>query len=83
MEIKCKISFTLPEDLIESLGIDEDTPIISPVSGNRILLEIVDEDTDEDDPDCIDDIYDDDCGQDCSCDECEYFCPNCGNCVLD
>ena len=86
MEIKCKVSFTLPEDLIESLGIDEDAPIIASVSGNRILLEIVDEDTDEDDPDCIDDLYDsfdDDCGQDCSCDECEYFCPNCGNCVLD
>lgn len=85
MEIKCKVSFTLPEDLIEALGIDEDTPIIASVSGNRILLEIADEDIDEDDPDCIDDLYDsfdDDCGQDCSCDECEYFCPNCGNCVL-
>ena len=31
MEIKCKVSFTLPEDLIESLGIDEDTPIIASV----------------------------------------------------
>lgn len=85
MEIKCKVSFTLPEDFIEALGIDEDTPIIASVSGNRILLEIADEDIDEDDPDCIDDLYDsldDDCGQDCSCDECEYFCPNCGNCVL-
>lgn len=40
MEIKCKVSFTLPEDLIEALGIDEDTPIIASVSGNRILLEI-------------------------------------------
>ena len=29
MEIKCKVSFTLPEDLIEALGIDEDTPIIA------------------------------------------------------
>lgn len=85
MEIKCKVSFTLPEDLIEALGIDEDTPIIASVSGNRILLEIADEDTDEDDPNCTDDLYDsfdDDCGHDCSCDECEYFCPNCGNCVL-
>ena len=39
----------------------------------------------EDDPNYTDDLYDsfdDDCGQDCSCDECEYFCPNCGNCVL-
>ena len=43
MEIKCKVSFTLPEDLIEALGIDEDTPIIASVSGNRILLEIADE----------------------------------------
>ena len=75
--------------------------------GNRILLEIADEDIDEDDeipvksrwkcdddcdnwweeddPNYTDDLYDsfdDDCGQDCSCDECEYFCPNCGNCVL-
>lgn len=107
MEIKCKVSFTLPEDLIEALGIDEDTPIIASVSGNRILLEIADEDIDEDveipvkshwkcdddcdnwweedDPNYTDDLYDsfdDDCGQDCSCDECEYFCPNCGNCVL-
>ena len=107
MEIKCKVSFTLPEDLIEALGIDEDTPIIASVSGNRILLEIADEDIDEDDeipvkshwkcdddcdnwwetddPNYTDDFYDsldDDCGQDCSCDECEYFCPNCGNCVL-
>ena len=49
MEIKCKVSFTLPEDLIEALGIDEDTPIIASVSGNRILLEIADEDIDEDD----------------------------------
>ena len=49
MEIKCKVSFTLPEDLIVALGIDEDTPIISSVSGNRILLEIADEDIDEDD----------------------------------
>ena len=32
MEIKCKVSFTLPEDLIEALGIDEDTPIIASVS---------------------------------------------------
>lgn len=85
MEIKCKVSFTLPEDLIEALGIDEDTPIIASVSGNRILLEIADEDIDEDDPNYTDDLYDsldDDCGQDCSCYECEYFCPNCGNCVL-
>ena len=105
--VKCKVSFTLPEDLIEALGIDEDTPIIASVFGNRILLEIADEDIDEDDeipvksrwkcdddcdnwweeddPNYTDDLYDsfdDDCGQDCSCDECEYFCPNCGNCVL-
>ena len=56
MEIKCKVSFTLPEDLIEALGIDEDTPIIASVSGNRILLEIADEDIDEDDHDNTDDL---------------------------
>ena len=98
MEIKCKLSFTLPESLIEALDIDEDTPIIASVTGNRVLLEIVDEGTEEDDEipvkshwrcddDCDNwweeyDSFDDECDKDCSCDECEYFCPNCGSCVL-
>lgn len=119
MEIKCKVSFTLPEELVEALELTDDTPIIASVSGNRITLEFADDeaddefenteddlcDEDEDDYDeedylsggsrwnCDDDCdnwweedipshEEDDCGFDHSCDECEYFCPHCGSCVL-
>lgn len=85
MEIKCKVSFTLPEQLIDALDIDEDTPIIASVSGNRVVIEIIDEE-DDSDADCTeDDFYeeDDDCGFDYDCDECEYYCPHCGSCTLD
>lgn len=79
MEIKCKVSFSLPEDLMEALDINDDTPVIASISDGRITVEIVD---DEDDY-TEDDIYDedDDCG-DGECDCCEYFCPHCGKCVL-
>ena len=55
MEIKCKVSFTLPEELVDALELTDDTPIIASVSGNRITLEFADdefEDT-EDIPDFI------------------------------
>ena len=91
MEIKCKVSFTLPEELVDALGLTEDTPIIVSVSGNRITLEFADdefEDTeddlcDEDEDDYDEDDFDgeDDC--DGNCEYCEYFCPHCGECVLD
>ena len=79
MEIKCKVSFSLPEDLMEALDINDDTPVIASISNGRITVEIAD---DEDDY-TEDDIYDedDDCG-DGKCDCCEYFCPHCGKCVL-
>ena len=86
MEIKCKVSFSLPEDLMEALDINEDTAVISYIENGRVVVEIVDDDEDFDDEDDYteDDLYDedDDCG-DGECDHCEYYCPNCGKCVLD
>lgn len=43
MEIKCKVSFTLPEELVDALELTDDTPIIASVSGNRITLEFADD----------------------------------------
>ena len=81
MEIKCKVSFSLPEDLMEALDINDDTPVIASISDGRITVEIVDDEDeyteddlygeDEDDGDCED-----------GCEHCEYFCPHCGKCVL-
>ena len=80
MEIKCKVSFTLPEELVDALDIDEDTPVIASVSGNRITLEFADDEF-EDTEDDLCDEDEDDCDEDCE--YCEYFCPHCGKCVLD
>ena len=79
MEIKCKVSFSLPEDLMEALDINDDTPVIASISDGRITVEIVD----DEDEYTEDDLYDedDDCG-DGECDHCEYYCPHCGKCVL-
>ena len=73
MEIKCKVSFTLPEELVDALELTDDTPIIASVSGNRITLEFADDE--------FEDTEDDLCDEDCEC--CEYFCPHCGKCVLE
>ena len=80
MEIKCKVSLTLPEELVDALDIDEDTPVIASVSGNRITLEFADDEF-EDTEDDLCDEDEDDCDEDCE--YCEYFCPHCGKCVLD
>ena len=78
MEIKCKVSFSLPEDLMEALDINDDTPVIASISNGRITVEIAD-----DDDYTEDDLYDED-DSDCEdgCEHCEYFCPHCGKCVL-
>ena len=80
MEIKCKVSFTLPEELVDALELTDDTPIIASVSGNRITLEFADDEF-EDTEDDLCDEDEDDCDEDCE--YCEYFCPHCGKCVLD
>lgn len=86
MEIKCKVSFTLPEELIEALDITEDTSVIAYITGNKVTLEFDDAD-DEFEPDedeyTEDDLYDEDdsCCED-GCDDCEYLCPHCGKCTL-
>jgi antitoxin component of MazEF toxin-antitoxin module len=79
MEIKCKITFSLPEDLMEALDINDDTPVIASISDGRITVEIVD----DEDEYTEDDLYDED-DDDCEdgCEHCEYFCPHCGKCVL-
>ena len=95
MEIKCKVSFALPEELINALNITEDTAIYASFSEGRVVLEIADEDEyyedeyDEEDFDeddyTEDDLYDEDDDYDCDeddCDHCEYFCQHCGKCVL-
>ena len=88
MEIKCKVSFALPEELINALNITEDTAIYASFSEGRVVLEIADEDEfDEDEYDeedfdeddyTEDDLYDEDDDYDCDEDDCdEDDCDHC------
>lgn len=89
MEIKCKVSFALPEELMKALDITDDTPVIASISDGRVVVEFIneeDEDFEEDFSDDFteDDLYDD---EDCCCEDgcecCEYYCHRCGECILD
>lgn len=86
MEIKCKVSFALPDELMKALDLNEDTAAISYIENGRVVVEIVDGDENfDDDDDYTEDDFDnedDDC-VDGECDCCEYYCPHCGKCVLD
>ena len=78
MEIKCKVSFAIPEELMKALDITDDTPVIASISDGRITVEIVDEDAMYDEEICDDDECE--CADDCE--YCEYYCPHCKKCVL-
>ena len=78
MEIKCKVSFAIPEELMKALDITDDTPVIASISDGRITVEIVDEDEMYDEDFC--DAEDCECADDCE--YCEYYCPHCKKCVL-
>ena len=82
MEIKCKVSFAIPEELMKALDITDDTPVIASISDGRITVEIVDEDELYDEDFCEDDLCDKDCDCEDCCEYCEYYCPHCKKCVL-
>jgi hypothetical protein len=79
MEIKCKVSFSIPEELMKALDITDDTPVVASIKDGRITVEIVDEDELYDEDFCEDDTCE--CADDCE--YCEYYCPHCNKCVLD
>ena len=92
MEIKCKVSFTLPEELMKALDITDDTPVMASIVDGRITVEILDDENDdfteddlfdEDDEFTEDDLCDVDDECDGDCDYCEHYCHHCGNCVLE
>ena len=79
MEIKCKVSFSIPEELMKALDITDDTPVVASIKDGRITVEIVDEDELYEEDFCEDDTCE--CADDCE--YCEYYCPRCKKCVLD
>ena len=97
MDIKLRFTIPLPKGLVESLDVDEDTPLEAYISDGKLVVTTLD---DEDFGDlvctgdcvncnmCDDDFADDDGFDDCptgecDCENCEYFCKICGECTYD
>lgn len=75
MDYNVEFKITLPEELLETFGIDEDTPFEAYFENGCIKVRILD----EDDLDIFDD--EDDEFEDCI--GCPYFCEECGTCTYD
>lgn len=70
-----RIEIELPEEILESLNLDEETPIESYVKDGKIIINTLD-DEDLEDID-FDDVIDE------KCSGCPYYCRPCGVCTLD
>ena len=84
MDYNVEFKITLPEELLETFGIDEDTPFEAYFEDGAIKVKILNEDelemygyeVDEDELD------DEDCDID-ECLGCPYYCQKCGACTCD
>ena len=83
MEYRAEFAITLPDDLLDALGIDEDTLFEAYYDDGKIKVRILDEEDLEDE---FEDDDEDLCGnidvpEECA--ECPHFCWHCGVCTLD
>ena len=84
MECRAEFAITLPEDLLDALGIDEDTLFEAYYDDGKIKVRILDEEALEDEfEDDDEDFDDDDIDVPEECAECPHFCWHCGVCTLD
>lgn len=79
MDYNVEFKITLPDELLSTFGIDEDTPFEAYFEDGAIRVRILDEDeldiyNSED--------FDDESGVD-ECIGCPYYCENCGACLYD
>lgn len=74
MEYKTEFRITLPEELLNTLGIDEDALFEAYFDAGSIKVRILDEDD-------LEDEFEDDVPEECA--ECPHYCWHCGVCTLD
>lgn len=74
MEYKTEFRITLPEELLNTLGIDEDTLFEAYFDDGSIKVRILDEDD-------LEDEFEDEVPEECA--ECPHYCWHCGVCTLD
>lgn len=74
MEYKTEFRITLPEELLNTLGIDEDTLFEAYFDAGSIKVRILDEDD-------LENEFEDDVPEECA--ECPHYCWHCGVCTFD
>ena len=79
MDYNVEFKITLPDELLKTFGIDEDTAFEAYFEDGAIKARILDED---EDIYGIDDCNEDDCDLE-DCTGCPYFCEKCGACLYD
>lgn len=73
MEIDVRIKVALPDEVANTLGIDEDSVLESYYEDGYIRIRKVDDEELE--------KLSDECDM-CDCEKCEMFCPHCQHCIL-
>lgn len=74
MEFDVRIKIDLPDEVADTLGIDEDSVLESYYENGYIYIRKVDDDE-------IDELtHEDDCDE---CEDCAMLCPHCQHCILD
>ena len=74
MEFDVIIKIDMPDEMADTLGIDEDSVLESYYENGYIYIRKVDDDE-------IEELtHEDDCDE---CDDCAMLCPHCNHCILD
>jgi len=74
MKFDVRIKIDVPDEVADTLGIDEDSVLESYYEDGYIYIRKVDDDE-------IDELtHEDDCDE---CEDCAMLCPHCQHCILD
>lgn len=74
MEFDVRIKIDMPDEMADTLGIDEDSVLESYYENGYIYIRKVDDDE-------IEELtHEDDCDE---CEDCAMLCPHCNHCILD
>lgn len=74
MEFDVRIKIDMPDEMADTLGIDEDSVLESYYENGYIYIRKVD------DEELEELIHEDDCDE---CGDCAMLCPHCNHCILD
>lgn len=83
MEYRAEFAITLPDDLLDALGIDEDTLFEAYYDDGKIKVRILDEEDLEDEFEDDDEDFGGNIAVPEECAVCPHFCWHCGVCTLD